>query len=335
MKKIQYYCKIISQKISFQWQRKSFRWLVSSVLVILFFLILFFTLIWQAPTDFPAGSIYTVNKGEGLTKIASNLMDNKVIKSPFWFKTFIVIMGGTKNIMAGDYVLPEKQKVFTIAYRLAHGDFELQPIRITIPEGLNIYEIADQVSQKIPKIIKEEFIKEASQYEGYLFPDTYYFLPNSNSLTILNAMRENFNKKIISLSEQLKKFEKSLPEVIIMSSILEEEACTVKTKQIIAGILWKRLSLNMPLQVDASFKYINGKGTKDLTLADLKIDSPYNTYLYKGLPPTPISNPGLDSITAAINPTTTDYLFFLSDKNGVMHYAKTFAEHVRNKNLYL
>jgi UPF0755 protein len=91
----------------------------------------------------------------------------------------------------------------------------------------------------------------------------------------------------------------------------------------------------MPLQVDASFKYINGKTTKDLTLTDLKIDSLYNSYLYKGLPPTPICNPGLDSIRATITPTKTDYIYFLTDESGKMHYAKTYAEHLQNKELYL
>ena len=120
-----------------------------------------------------------------------------------------------------------------------------------------------------------------------------------------------------------------------MASIIEKEARTMETRQIIAGILWKRLELGMPLQVDVSFKYINGKTTKNLTLADLKIDSPYNSYLYKGLPPTPISNPGLDAIKAAISPTKTDYLYFLSDRKGLMHYAKTYQQHLQNKELYL
>ena len=109
----------------------------------------------------------------------------------------------------------------------------------------------------------------------------------------------------------------------------------MESRQIVSGILWKRLSLGMALQVDASFKYINGKGTKDLSLADLKIDSPYNSYLYKGLPPTPICNPGLGSIQAALTPTQTAYLFFLTDKTGNMHYAKTYAEHLLNKQKYL
>jgi UPF0755 protein len=120
-----------------------------------------------------------------------------------------------------------------------------------------------------------------------------------------------------------------------MASIIEKEARTMEARQIIAGILWKRISIGMPLQVDVSFKYINGKVTEDLTLADLKIDSPYNSYLYKGLPPTPIANPGLDSIKATIKPIKTDYLYFLSDKNGGMHYAKDYAEHLHNKELYL
>jgi UPF0755 protein len=109
----------------------------------------------------------------------------------------------------------------------------------------------------------------------------------------------------------------------------------MESRQIVAGILWKRLSLEMPLQVDASFKYINGKNTSNLTLEDLKIDSAYNSYLYKGLPPTPICNPGLSSITATLTPIKTNYLYFLTDRRGEMHYAKTYSEHLQNKELYL
>jgi UPF0755 protein len=127
----------------------------------------------------------------------------------------------------------------------------------------------------------------------------------------------------------------SLKDSIIMASILENEARTTESRKIIAGILWKRLYLGMPLQVDSTFSYINGKNTYDLTLDDLKINSPYNTYLYKGLPPGPISNPGLDAINDAIYPTKTPYLYFLSSKSGDMYYAKTFEEHKRNKELYL
>jgi UPF0755 protein len=148
-------------------------------------------------------------------------------------------------------------------------------------------------------------------------------------------MKSNFFDRIKTLDTEISNFDKPLPDIIKMASIVEEEARTFESKQIIAGILWKRLSIGMPLQVDASFKYINGKGTKDLTLTDLKIDSPYNTYVYKGLPPTPIANPGLVSIKATVTPIKTDYLYFLTDRKGVMHYAKTYSEHLANKKKYL
>jgi len=109
----------------------------------------------------------------------------------------------------------------------------------------------------------------------------------------------------------------------------------METRQIVAGILWERIALDMPLQVDVSFKYINGKVTKDLSLEDLKVDSLYNSYLYKGLPPTPISNPSLDSILATVTPIETDYLFFLTGRDGIMHYASTYATHLINKELFL
>lgn len=120
-----------------------------------------------------------------------------------------------------------------------------------------------------------------------------------------------------------------------MASLLEEEARTTETRKMVSGILWKRLSAGMPLQVDAVFPYIIGKNTFEITLKDLEFDSPYNTYKYKGLPPGPISNPGKDSILAAIYPTKSDYWFYLSDKNGLMHYAITFDEHKINKAKYL
>ena len=121
-----------------------------------------------------------------------------------------------------------------------------------------------------------------------------------------------------------------------MASLIEEEARTEETRRIIAGILWKRLDKGMLLQVDSAFAFVNGeKDSKDLSLDDLKIESPYNTYLHKGLTPTPISNPGLDAIKATVEPIATKYYFYLSDDDGNMHYAVTHDEHVANKFIYL
>jgi UPF0755 protein len=148
-------------------------------------------------------------------------------------------------------------------------------------------------------------------------------------------MKNNFIEKIKTLDDKIKYFNKPLADIIKMAGILEEEARTMETRRVVAGILWKRLSMGMPLQVDSSFKYINGKISKTLTLDDLQIDSPYNSYTHKGLLPTPISNPGLGAIEAAITPIKTSYLYFLTDDAGNMHYGKTFEEHVANKEKYL
>ena len=148
-------------------------------------------------------------------------------------------------------------------------------------------------------------------------------------------MRSNFLRKIVSIQQSIFDFKHSEKDIIIMASILEDEATSTEARRIVSGILWKRLALGMPLQVDSTFLYINGKNTYDLTLDDLKIDSPYNTYLYKGLPPGPIGNPGLEAITDAVNPTASKYLYFLSSRDGTVYYAKTFEKHQTNREKYL
>ena len=302
------------------------------IVVIILFLSLFNI---SAPTNFPIGSMYTVEKGTGLSSLATDLANKKIIQSPFLFKAFSVIFGGTKGVIAGDYDLSNKENSFTLAERITSGDYQLSLTKITIPEGLSIKEIGSLLSKKFIKINQISFDNIAAGKEGYLFPDTYFFLPNTEATTVVEKMQETFQERISELNLQVKNFNKPLSDIIKMASIVEEEGRTTETRQIIAGILWKRLLLGMPLQVDSSFRYINGKTTADLTLVDLKIDSPYNSYLYKGLPPTPICNPGLDSIKATITPVQTAYFYFLSDKNGEMHYAKTYAEHLQNKELYL
>jgi UPF0755 protein len=306
----------------------------SAIFVVVILLILFFVSL-RAPADFPTGSLYTIEKGTGLNNLALDLFNKKIIKSPFLFKSFSVLLGGTKSIIAGDYVLNNKESAFGLAGRMISGDYQLTLTKITIPEGLNVKEISALLSKKFPNIKQDSFEKLALNQEGYLFPDTYLFLPNTGAETVIEKMKETFQIKIMTLDSSIKKFGKPVSDIIKMASIVEEEGRTTETRQIISGILWKRLSLGMLLQVDSSFKYINGKTTENLTFADLKIDSPYNSYLYKGLPPTPICNPGLDSIRATITPIKTDYLFFLNDKDGKMHYAKTYAEHLQNKELYL
>jgi len=306
-----------------------------SIVFIFLFMQFFF---WRAPSDFPEQALITIERGESLSSISQKLQDQNVIRSVFWLKVFETILGGQKKVIAGDYYFPNAVSVFSVARTIHNGRFGLISLKTTIPEGSTSTEIADILEKRLPSFDREDFLKEVqdNNYEGYLFPDTYFFMPNTKSSDIILMMRENFARQIKDYEQDIADSQKSLNDIVIMASIIESESNgSLVDKRIVSGILWNRLRKKMPLQVDSSFQYYNGKNSYTLTKDDLTEDHPYNTYTNKGLPPTAISNPGLDSLRAAIAPTNTDYLYFLSDENGNMHYAKTFDEHKVNKELYL
>ncbi|HWP61628.1 MAG TPA: endolytic transglycosylase MltG, partial [Candidatus Paceibacterota bacterium] len=170
--------------------------------------------------------------------------------------------------------------------------------------------------------------------EGYLFPDTYFFLPNANADTVIETMSQNFNAQIASIAPPLASSTHAVSDIIKMASIVEKEARTDQDRKLIAGVLWRRIRLGMPLQSDVTFLYI-GKNPSLLTTSDLKSDSPYNTYTHKGLPPTPIDSPSLASIEASAQPVDKGYLFYLADHSGVTHYCKTYACQLANERTYL
>jgi UPF0755 protein len=313
-------------------------------IIILFFICIivmstfFYISFWSTPKNFPVGTIYDLKKGQTLSGLSSDFLKKEIIKSDFWFKSFVYLFTFMDvKIMEGDYTFNEKENIFSIAWRVSHGEIKTIPIRVIIPEGLNSFEIADILSSKLVSFDKNIFLENVKKQnlEGYLFPDTYLFLSDTEEVEIIKIMNDNFNNKIKILDEDIKKFGKSLSDVVKMASIIEGEARISETRRIVSGILWNRISIKMALQVDTSFKYINGKTTSTLSLDDLKIDSPYNSYTNRGLPPTPISNPGIGAIRDTITPTKTPYLYFLTDKEGIMHYAVTHDEHVRNKEKYL
>lgn len=313
--------------------KKSIRGILLSCIAVLIIVISVITLfISTAPASFPSGTTVFLGKGS-LNETLAELKKNGVIKSELLMR--IVLIGNEKNIKSGDYYLERPENAFTISRRIIKGDYNIKAITVTIPEGSDRREIADIISKKLRNVDREKFIALTAQKEGYLFPDTYSFLPDATTETVIQTLENNFAKRISSIEEKIKESGRSLSDIIKMASIVEEEGRTTPTRKMVAGILWKRIEIGMPLQVDASFLYINGKNTSTLTFDDLKIDSPYNSYKYKGLPPTAISNPGLDSIIATIEPTKSNYLYFLTDKEGVMHYARTFAEHSQNQDRYL
>ncbi|MES2213325.1 MAG: endolytic transglycosylase MltG [Patescibacteria group bacterium] len=300
---------------------------------ILFFLL--YTVLFSVPVGFPKGQSVIIPPGESLQSITEMLYSKHIINSRILFRSAVIFFGGEKRVIAGEYLLNSDEGSVVLALRLVRGNFHLEPIKITIPEGWNVFAIAEYLSKHIVGFDTAHFIEIARGEEGYLFPDTYFISPNASAEVVVSIMQNNFNKKITSLDSEIKKSGHTKEEIIIMASIVEGEARTLQNRKIVSGVLWKRISLGMPLQVDAAFSYVNGKNSYTLTASDLKIDSPYNTYKYAGLPPGPISNPGLESIDAALHPVQTDYLYFLTGKDGVMYYAKTFEEHKKNKAKYL
>jgi len=289
---------------------------------------------YKTPKDFPINQVITVASGESLQSITNTLYNAHIIKSPFAFRSHVILLGGEKSVIAGDYLLDKREGPANLAYRLVNGKFHLNAEKVTIPEGWNIFQISNYLEKTLINFNTAEFLALAQSKEGYLFPDTYFVSPIIKPRALIEMMENNFNEKISSVSGIATSTHK-LKDIIIMASILENEARTMESRRIISGILWKRLSLGMPLQVDSTFIYINGKNTYELTQEDLQIDSLYNTYKYRGLPVGPIGNPGIAAIIDAITPQTSKYLYFLSSKSGDMYYAKTFDEHKRNKELYL
>ncbi len=288
---------------------------------------------------------FVVTPGQPLVQIAANLEKQHLIKNAFAFRLLVAQMRISQNIQFGDFSLSPNMSAKEIASTLTHGAID---VWVTIPEGLRIEEQAARIEQKLKfgsntdyKFDKKQYIQLAK--EGYMFPDTYLIPKDATAQDVANRLLETFSQKI-NQSVLAKGQDSGLsPEdVVILASLLEKEAKTSAEKPIIAGIILNRINAGLPLQVDATVSYAKGYDTaqntwwSQVTTAEYQdIRSPYNTYLHLGLPPGPISSPGLDSIKAAANPAPTDYYYYLHDSSGKIHYAKTSQEHQQNIQKYL
>lgn len=302
---------------------------------VLLFLIYLVTI--AAPLNFPSASLVKIPQGMAVSQAAELLKEKNIIHSTLLFEIAGRLLPGGSKIVAGEYFFPAPQDVFTVAWRLAQGDHELIPIKIRIPEGATAKEITQLFKQDIPDFDSAAFYAAALPNEGRLFPDTYFFLPGEDVGLVLTALEHNFGQHIAdkTVADAIATFGKPLSDVLVMASILEKEGSNTKDRKLIAGILWKRISIGMALQVDAVFPYIIGVNSLQLTKTNLATTSPYNTYTHKGLPPGPISNPSVDSILAAVTPTKSNYLFYLSDLHSTMHYCATYACQKSNARRYL
>jgi len=279
--------------------------------------------------------VFVVQKGSGLKEIAGKLEEAKLIKNRIIFFLYARLGKYEGKIQAGDFRLSPSMNVKEIAGNLTHGTLD---IWVTVTEGKRATEIAEILKEKIPTY-NFSWKNILVSNEGYLFPDTYLIPKDTNIEMVVSQMKNNFEQKYSEINTSNSKLTKT--QIIILASLIEREAITNAEKPIIAGILLNRLNAGMALQVDATIQYakgqnaINKKWWEPVTVQEYKsVISPYNTYLQPGLPPGPISNPGLEALRAAANPTDTDYLYYIHGKNGQIRYAKTLQEHNENIQRY-
>lgn len=300
------------------------------------------------PKNTAVPEIFVVPKGASGEEIAVNLEKKGLVRNSFAFRLLLRRTGLEKKIQPGDFRLSATMSAHQIALEL------ISPldIWITIPEGWRVEEMGEDISSKLKvqsqKFDKEEFLAEARPLEGFLFPDTYLIPKSASASAVIKTFSDNFTRRVDDgLREKM--FEKNwtLYEVVNLAALVEREAKFDEDRPVVAGILIKRLKTGMPLQVDATVQYAKATAQcsfksvdcewwpREITKADLEMNSPYNTRKFPGLPPTPICNPGLASIQAVVFPKETDYWYYLSDKEGRMRYAVTLEEHNQNINLYL
>ncbi len=277
---------------------------------------------------------FMVTQGESTSQIATNLQKEKLISSTLAFKIYLYLHHSSL-IQAGNYSIEARTSTRNIIVQLTKGIVADREVNVLIREGLNVKEINDYLKQS-GFLHDDSFLTEAKHYEGYLFPDTYRMFKNFTAADLITKMRNNFEKKLSSeLRTAMQQSGHKAEDIIIMASIVEKEARTEADMKIVSGIFWDRIANGQPLESDVTLAYTQGKKDQ-YSFLDTRIDSPYNTYLHRGLPRGPVSNPGLTAIMAAIYPTKTDYNYFLSRPDtGEMIYSKTLAEHNAAKQKYL
>jgi len=279
---------------------------------------------------------FIIKSGEPLDTITNNLASDGLIRNKIVFYLVVKKLGLERKIQAGEFKISENMNAEQVAINLTHGSIDTS---ITLIEGMRKEEMAQIISKTldIPEI---EIMSKAK--EGYIFPDTYQVPKNASSDVVLTIIKNNqkFVKAFQNIKKQTKLTEK---QALILASLVEREARQPSTREKIAGIILKRYLANWPLDLDASLQYILGYQAnekswwkKSITDEDKNIDSPFNTYKNKGLPPEPVCSPSLSSLEAVINADpSTPYWFYLTDNNGVMHYAVTLEEHEANVQKYL
>lgn len=284
-----------------------------------------------------------VPKGASLVNVAKTLASEEVINNPGSFILATRLMGYEKSIQAGVFSLTDTRSNYYIIHQLVNGSPVLG--RVMIPEGLRIEEIAELFHKQLgidkgkfvllchnKRFVRSQLGKDLESLEGFLFPETYYFNEGESEENIITTMIKQYRNLFTnSLKSQAADFGFTELEILTLASIIEGEAIYNSERPEISAVYHNRLQLGMKLQADPTIQYIIEDGPRRLLRKDLKIDSPYNTYLYPGLPPSPINNPGKESILAALNPVESDFLFFVAKGDGYHTFTRTEKDHSKAK----
>lgn len=288
----------------------------------------------------------TIAQGSGVSQIATRLERAGLIRNAFYFKALTRVLGLDSKLKAGYYEFNTGMSAETVLKKIAAG--EVASHKLTIPEGLTIREMAPLIEARTG-IPAQQFLQAAREYkpdflpeyegefpaEGFLFPETYQIPYTATAHDLIVLMVNEFQKKVGLDGATVRGRVLNIRELITVASCIEEEAKKDQDRAQISGVIYNRLDKNMQLQLCSSVLYVLNTKKDRLSLSDTKIDSPYNTYQHRGLPPGPISNPGMKSIEAALHPAEVNYLFYLATPDGTTYYAETYPEHLANIRKYL
>lgn len=309
------------------------------VFIISLFVILI-SLMQPVDTSDQTTKTFVIPQGQSTQRIAERLKEEGLIRSTLAFRLVVFQQDMQKSIQAGSFKLQPSLSVSDLIKILSKGTDDLW---ITIPEGWRREEIAASLAkQGLINFNDQEFFTLTANLEGQLFPETYLVSKASTTQAIVNLLHNTFENKVLnSLGEDLDTNQLNLEQILTLASLVQRESANDEEMPLVAGILFNRLKINMPLQVDASLQYIKAYSSAEQswwstpTAADRNLNSAYNTYQNSGLPPAPICNPGLAAIKAVLNPQTTTALYYIHDLSGQIHIAETLDAHNNNVNRYL
>ena len=314
--------------------------IAAAILCCLILLIIVVGIFWynsqfSAPQGSALNERFVVSISDTQTQIVSNLKTQGFIKSEWGFGEVLKIKGWENKIQPGAYQVSKNMDAWQLAVVLTKQPYQKW---VVIPEGLRKEQVADILQQQLnlSDSEKQNFLNDAK--EGYLFPDTYLLDSDYTGQQIAERMMTQFNTKAADVFNSATKANIRNDTLVILASLIQREAANDQEMPTIAGVMWNRLTQNMPLQIDASVQYVLGKEGDwwpKITPADYQIDSPYNTYTNKGKPVAPICSPGLAAMNAVVNYQDSNYLYYLHDSQGQIHLAKTYQEQLDNINKYL